>query len=523
MWSHHQIVAFVLTYCVYTIFHASRKAYSDSKDSFSKEWTPLSCNLSWPCPRPEEIWEDRQLFSSYASAEPFLGLLDSLFLVSYAIGMYFTSFLADRVELRKALAIAMFLSGILLFCFGVLTQILHFYNKGFYISLWILQGIIQSVGWPTCVAVVGNWFGKSGRGLVFGIWASCASVGNVIGNVITSSVINYGYEYAFLTISVMMLGGGLVVVFGLVNSPLEVGLPPPVETESLDRRTLDDEDSQPLEDDSNSEDDMNVPTNAILETVDKDNALTNTTLENENTEIVMLSNNHQKESQPLSFLNALFLPGVIPYSLSFACLKLVNYAFLFWLPYYLTNHFQWDDSLASSVSTWYDVGGIAGGIIAGVLSDVFKTRSLVLFFMLLGSPFALWGYKSSPNDVVINSILMSIVGFLINGVSNILSSAIAVDIAKREAVGEHSLATVTGIIDGTGSLGAAIGQYLVAVIQSNYGWNWVFNLFIISNVTSLICLFPIFYNDFVKHSACANRLFERLLSFRSSYRRIDEN
>lgn len=48
------------------------------------------------------------------------------------------------------------------------------------------------------------------------------------------------------------------------------------------------------------------------------------------------------------------------YSLSYACLKLVNYAFFFWLPFYLNNNYGWKEAEADRLSVWYDVGGIVG-------------------------------------------------------------------------------------------------------------------------------------------------------------------
>jgi sugar phosphate permease len=44
---------------------------------------------------------------------------------------------------------------------------------------------------------------------------------------------------------------------------------------------------------------------------------------------------------------------------------------------------------------------------------------------------------------------------------------------------KEGLATVTGIVDGTGSVGAAIGQILVPVIQEKFNWLFVFYFFII--------------------------------------------
>ena len=42
-----------------------------------------------------------------------------------------------------------------------------------------------------------------------------------------------------------------------------------------------------------------------------------------------------------------------------------------------------------------------------------------------------------------------------------------------------ALATVTGIVDGTGSFGGAIGQVLIPLIRNHYSWKFVFYLFMI--------------------------------------------
>lgn len=53
-------------------------------------------------------------------------------------------------------------------------------------------------------------------------------------------------------------------------------------------------------------------------------------------------------------------PGIFQYALAYACLKLVNYSFFFWLPYYLHNKYGWKETVADDISIWYDVGGIIG-------------------------------------------------------------------------------------------------------------------------------------------------------------------
>lgn len=60
------------------------------------------------------------------------------------------------------------------------------------------------------------------------------------------------------------------------------------------------------------------------------------------------------------------------YSLAYACLKLVNYSFFFWLPFYLHAHYGWQESVADELSAWYDIGGIIAAVVAGIVSVSFE-------------------------------------------------------------------------------------------------------------------------------------------------------
>ncbi len=45
--------------------------------------------------------------------------------------------------------------------FGCVSEWLHLYSMPYYMVFWILNGLLQSLGWPCMVAVMGNWFGKN--------------------------------------------------------------------------------------------------------------------------------------------------------------------------------------------------------------------------------------------------------------------------------------------------------------------------------------------------------------------------
>ena len=135
---------------------------------------------------------------------------------------------------------------------------------------------------------------------------------------------------------------GIFVFFGLIPNPTDIGLPA---TDSVEEQQQNESINVPSESDE------------LLST--------------------------ERHVQTIGFIQAVLLPGVIVYSLCYACLKMVNYSFLFWLPYYLSNKFHWSESVADEISIWYDIGGIMGGIIGGLLSDVIQKRSVVIFIMLL--------------------------------------------------------------------------------------------------------------------------------------------
>jgi OPA family glycerol-3-phosphate transporter-like MFS transporter 3 len=109
-------------------------------------------------------------------------------------GLFVSGILGDRFDLRLVLTFGMTLSAVNMFIFGVVSEWLQVYNKFWYLAFWILNGFAQSTGWPAVVAVMGNWFSKDGRGLIFGIWAANASVGNILGALMVSAFINYGYH-----------------------------------------------------------------------------------------------------------------------------------------------------------------------------------------------------------------------------------------------------------------------------------------------------------------------------------------
>lgn len=131
---------------------------------------------------------------------------------------------------------------------------------------------------------------------------------------------------------------------------------------------------------------------------------------------------------------------------------------------------------AGNLSTLFDVGGVIGGILAGHISDRLDARAITAAsFMYCAIPalffYRAYGYVSLP----VNIVLMFITGMFVNGPYALITTAVSADLGTHSSLEDNSraLATVTAIIDGTGSVGAAIGPLLTGYI-SEKSWNGVF-------------------------------------------------
>lgn len=141
-----------------------------------------------------------------------------------------------------------------------------------------------------------------------------------------------------------------------------------------------------------------------------------------------------------------------------------------------------DEKTAGQLSTLFDVGGVVGGILAGHISDKMNARAITAAgFMYCAIP-ALFLYRTYGSvSLTLNIALMVIAGMLINGPYALITTAVSADLGTHSSLkgNGRALATVTAIIDGTGSLGAAIGPLLTGFLSSQ-GWGAVFIMLMVA-------------------------------------------
>jgi OPA family glycerol-3-phosphate transporter-like MFS transporter 1/2 len=169
-----------------------------------------------------DTWCDYPPFDK-DDASKLLGVLDSAFLFTYAIAMFISGFIAERVSLRYFLSLGMLFSGVFCYMFGVAkTSDIHSFFYFFVVQA--LAGMFQTTGWPGVVTVMGRWFGKSKRGLIFGIWNSHTSVGNMLGTFIAAYYVDTDWSMSFIVPGFIMGVVGFIIFMFLTDSPDLVGL-----------------------------------------------------------------------------------------------------------------------------------------------------------------------------------------------------------------------------------------------------------------------------------------------------------
>lgn len=146
--------------------------------------------------------------------------------------------------------------------------------------------------------------------------------------------------------------------------------------------------------------------------------------------------------------------------------------------------------MAGNLSTFFDVGGVLGGILAGHISDRLDARAITAAsFMYCAIP-ALFFYRSYGHlSLALNIALMFITGMFVNGPYALITTAVSADLGTHSSLKGNSraLATVTAIIDGTGSVGAAIGPLLTGYISAT-SWTAVFTMLMAAALISGLLL-----------------------------------
>ncbi|KAL5969474.1 Glucose-6-phosphate exchanger SLC37A2 [Taenia solium] len=313
----------------------------------------------------------------------------------------------------------------------------------FYLLAQVVAGFVQSSAWPAVVTCMGNWFGKGSRGLILGVWNSHVSLGNILGGLLASIFVEFAWGWSFFVPGLVLMFVGFLVCLFLVPYPEDLGFQAPDGIIKLSSEENEAGDHEAL---------LQSASSPIL----------------------------RENVKAISFCGALAVPGVIEYSLALFFVKATAYIFLFWLPKYLKEVHGFEATLAADTSAVFDAGGILGGIVAGLITDQGSCYATVCVIMLvLGMPSLYVYFLVGDSSLPVCIFMLLTLGFLIVGPYSLITTVVSADLGTHQSLAGNAkaLSTVVAIIDGTGSIGAAFGPFVVGLLL-DYGWAVVFIMLI---------------------------------------------
>ena len=344
----------------------------------------------------------------------------------YMLGQFANGLLSDRFGPRLIVGIGLLISAFSSIAMGFGASLILFM-----VMMWS-NGFGQSTGWSGLIKNMATWFRHAERGVVMAWWCTCYVVGGFVATVFATYwatnetfLADFGWRRGFWAPALLlMVISGIYIVYTR-NRPSDAGLPDLPEDNTL----------------------VSAPTSTSL--ADKTSELRK-----------VLTN------------SALWVTGAM-----YFFTKMTRYAFLFWLPLYMTEALSYSESAAGYTSSVYELIGFFGVLIAGYASDkLFQARRFpVGALMLYGLALALFVHPTlSELGFVANAVSIGVIGIMTFGPDALMSSAAAMDIG-----GQRGAATAAGLINGMGSVGQIFSPLLVAYVADQFGWNSMFYLFVI--------------------------------------------
>lgn len=385
-----------------------------------------------------------------------MGLIDSAFLLTYALGQFFMPSLGDKIGAKAVIVAGGITSFVCCVAFG--------YAPGMFaasvvplalMGLWAVNGLAQSASYPLHVKVLNPWFSSKERGTAMGIWATSQQVGATLATFCAAFLLNkVGWKLSI----------ALPAAFALVTAALVAVMtldPPWLQTTTYTSEAL-----------------QNTKKRADVEPA----------------------------SKQVSFMEVLAIPRLKMLMVSYFFVKIVRYCLLFWLPFYLSQEYHMDVAIAGYLSCIYDLGGVLGGLACGVLGDKYfeRRRTVLGALSCAGLCFAIASYQTACGmGMLTNAIVMGAIGFLVAGPDAMLGSTAVSDCCESAGYGQEVLGTAAGIVNGMGSLGAVLQGALTAMIAETYGWGALFVTLAILSALSVVTMLAATNPKFIDNDTAA--------------------
>jgi len=353
---------------------------------------------------------------------------------TYALSVMFNGPLADRIGGKKAILFGALGASLLNLIIGLLF--LNGWSTKLIVGMSLLYAVnqyFQSFGALSVVKVNAPWFHVKERGVFGGIFGIMISGGYFLAMTVGGWILSVMPWYmVFLIPSAAIFVMFLVDLFLVKDTPKEAGF------------------------------------------------------ENFNTGD---ATSHENSSQPLKFgelMTRVFTNRIIvTLAVSEFCTGFVRQGLMLWFVPFLSevHKIEHGGTLFTIATAGVTVGGIAGGILCGYMSDkMFQSRrppvAFIFYLLQIVSLFIL-GRTGSP---VVASFMIGVSCMWIFGVHGMLTGTASMDFG-----GTRAASTVAGLLDGVQYLASGLTGFLMGHYLDVWGWNsWTYMIMPFSLIGALL-------------------------------------
>lgn len=365
-----------------------------------------------------------------------LGILSSVLYFSYGISKFVSGVLSDKSNPRFIMAIGLMLTGIFNIFFGLSSSIWMF------ALFWGLNGWFQGWGWPPCARLLTHWYSQNERGTWWGFWNSSHNIGGALIPIIVAYAISLfgSWRFGMWLPGISCILVSLFLMNRLRDTPQSLGLPP------IEKYRDDYPDKKKV------------------------------------------SQEEELTTKQLLFEYVLKNKFMWFLAISYFFVYIIRTAINDWGLIYLKEVKHLSIIQAGYCVGAFELGGIAGSLIAGWVSDkVFSGRrgpiNLLFTFGAILS-LAILGFSQA---VLFGACLLSMffIGFFIFGPQMLIGMA-AAELSHKKASG-----TATGFVGWIAYFGASLTGSVGGKMIDNLGWSTFLAVLIGGGLIAMLILAPL--------------------------------
>jgi OPA family sugar phosphate sensor protein UhpC-like MFS transporter len=333
-----------------------------------------------------------------------LGIMGSVFFITYGLGKFTNSFLADRMNIKRFFAMGLFLSSVITVIMGFVNEYLPL------VVLWGINGWFQSFGAGPCIVALNQWFSNKERGTYYGVWFTSHNLGAAFTYVATAALVGaYSWRAGFIMPGIVCLVGSILIYFFMSDRPETHGLPNVADFKN-DHAAI----------------------------VEKDKSVSSLQWE------------------------VVKRPAVWILGLSSCFCYIARYAIESWGIIYLTEAKGYTTMGASGVLSIMQFAGIFGALTCGLVSDKFFNHKRNLPCLIYGALYAaaIAAFVWAPAAQWIDLTAMTVYGFTMGALVCYLGGLMAVDICPKRATGA-AMGMIGLLSYGGAAAQEAISGYLI--------------------------------------------------------------